>query len=146
MKRLLLRFAVAVGFILARGQNTFATDTYALDWQTIHGGAGSSSGGPYRLTGLVRRAGAGVVSGSGYAESGGLNPELVVVPPSLEFPELLIQAKGREVNISWAPIVAGFVLESADSLVAPVWTVVGPSDPVVLPITTGAKYYRLRKP
>jgi hypothetical protein len=44
---------------------------YAIDWWTIDGGGGMSSGGSYTLSGTIGQPDAGSASGGGYTLAGG---------------------------------------------------------------------------
>ena len=47
---------------------------YRLDWATIDGGSGTSSGGPYSLVGTIGQADAGWMAGANYELLGGFWP------------------------------------------------------------------------
>ena len=47
---------------------------YVLDWPTIDGGGGTSSGGPYTLTGTIGQPGAAYSAGGDYELLGGFWP------------------------------------------------------------------------
>ncbi len=44
---------------------------YSLDWFTVDGGGGESTGSAYSLSGAIGQADAGALSGSGYTLNGG---------------------------------------------------------------------------
>ncbi|HKS36238.1 MAG TPA: hypothetical protein VJW76_03545 [Verrucomicrobiae bacterium] len=119
---------------------------YAIDWHTIDGGGGTSSGGTYTLSGTIGQPDAGTLSGGTYTLQGGFWPGLVV-PSTGEAPTLFIQLSGVNVIISWSPGTPGFALEQTDSLSAPSWSA-GPGGNPTVPIAPSgsAKFYRLRKP
>jgi hypothetical protein len=48
--------------------------SYSLDWWTVDGGGGTSSGGDYALSGTVGQADANVLTGGEYTLSGGFWP------------------------------------------------------------------------
>lgn len=48
--------------------------SYSLDWWTVDGGGGTSSGGNYALRGTVGQADANVLTGGEYTLSGGFWP------------------------------------------------------------------------
>ena len=119
---------------------------YAIDWFTIDGGGGTSSGGTYTLSGTVGQPDAGTLSGGSYTLEGGFWPGLIV-PSTGEAPTLFIQFAGANVVISWSPGTPGFALEQTDSLGAPSWSA-GPAGNPTAPIAPSgtARFYRLRKP
>ena len=47
---------------------------YSIDWYTIDGGGGTSSGGPYTLVGTIGQPDAGEMAGGDYVLSGGFWP------------------------------------------------------------------------
>lgn len=64
-------------------------------------------------------------------------------------PKLTIQsAVAGQYAISWSPATPGFTLQSSDSLSPPIWTNApsGTNNPVTIPATLPAKFYRLFKP
>ncbi len=73
---------------------------YGIDWYTINGGGGTSTGALYVLSGTIGQADAGTMSGGPFTLQGGFWPGLVV-PSSTEAPTLYIRRSGDSVNISW---------------------------------------------
>jgi len=55
---------------------TFAQqeNPYRITWYSIDGGSGTSSGGPYTLTGTTGQPDVGIMSGGNYVLSGGFWP------------------------------------------------------------------------
>ena len=60
-------------------------------------------------------------------------------------PSLTVQLDGTTVMISWPACASSWTLESKSNLSDPVWTVVGPANPVVVHVGPGAEFYRLRR-
>jgi len=123
-----------------------ANAQYAIDWFTIDGGGGASSGGNYTLTGTIGQPDAGTLGGSNYTMQGGFWPG-IVVPATGEAPALFVQLIGNSIIISWSPATSGFTLEQTDSLSSPSW-LAGPTGNPSAPILAGSgtKFYRLKKP
>ena len=120
---------------------------YSIDWHTIDGGGGTSSGGNYTLRGTIGQPdAAGTMSGGNYTLQGGFWPG-IVVPTTGEVPTLFIQPGGGQATISWSPVTPGFVLEEVGAL-GGTWSNVtgGSSSPVMVPAGETARFYRLRKP
>src|SRR5438128_190465 len=95
----LLALVVAVTLSLfvgseARGQN------YSIDWFTIDGGGGTSSGGAYSLSGTIGQSDAGRLSGDSFALDGGFWGG-VFAAPTVGVPTLNIQSAGSSYTISW---------------------------------------------
>jgi hypothetical protein len=140
MKRILLTMVAA----LLTGLAALA-QSYSIDWHAIAGGGGTSTGGEYSLSGTVGQAEAGgTLSGGDYTLQGGFWPGLIVTT-SGEVPQLFIQASGQGVTVSWAPLTPGFVLEMSAELGQAEWSPAPSGNPVLVPATDNATFYRLRK-
>src|SRR3989442_3601084 len=109
-----------------------ANAQYAIDWFTIDGGGGASSGGGFTLSGTIGQPDAGTLSGGNYTLQGGFWPG-IVVPATGEAPALFVQLIGNSVVISWSPATSGFTLEQTDSLSSPSWSA-GPTGNPSAPI------------
>ncbi len=118
---------------------------YTVDWSTIDGGGGTSSGGQYTVSGTIGQPDAGVLSGGTFTLQGGFWPGMIV-PSTGEVPTLIIQLSGGSVIVSWSPATVGFTLEQTDDLAGAVWVAAPSGNPVPVPITGSARFYRLRKP
>jgi len=123
-----------------------ANAQYAIDWFTLDGGGGASSGGSFTLTGTIGQPDAGTLSGGNYTLQGGFWAG-IVGPATGEAPTLFVQLIGNSIIISWSPATSGFTLEQTDSLSSPSW-LAGPTGNPSAPIPTGSgtKFYRLKKP
>ncbi len=123
--------------------------TYALNWATIDGGGGTSTGGVYSVSGTIGQPDAsGPMTNGVYSVTGGFWP-LPTVIQTVGAPLLSIAATGPgQATISWTPNTAGFVLQETWSLAPANWTnsVSGAANPVVVPAVVPAKFYRLFKP
>lgn len=120
---------------------------YAIDWFTIDGGGGASSGGNYTLSGTIGQPDAGTLSGGTLSLQGGFWPGFIV-PSTTEAPALFIRISGASVIISWSPASPGFSLEQSSSLLPGSWGA-APSagtNPATIPLTSAPTFYRLRKP
>ena len=134
----LITTLIAIG--VARAQ-------FSIDWYSIDGGGGTSSGGGYTLTGTVGQPDAHTetLTGGGYSLEGGFLPGFIV-PSSGDGPALLIQLSGTSLIISWSPDTAGFVLEQTDDLAAPVWSPAPAGNPTSPILPAGStRFYRLIK-
>lgn len=127
---------------------TSSAQNYSIDWYTIDGGGGTSSGGPYTLSGTIGQPDAGAHTGGNYSLIGGFWGGFAV--QQVGMPTLYIRPAGPgQVTISWDPPLAGFSLqENSDLSLGPgTW---GPSpsggtNPITVTTTT-LKFYRLRQP
>ena len=124
-----------------------ANAQYAIDWFTIDGGGGTSSGGNFTLTGTIGQPDAGTLSGGNYTLQGGFWPG-IVVPATGEAPTLFIQLSGASIIISWSPITPDFSLEQSSTLLPGSWAPAssGADNPATIPLGSGPTFYRLQKP
>ena len=125
-----------------------ANAQYSIDWHTIDGGGGTSTGGRYSITGTMGQPDAGgPMTNAQYAVTGGFwtFPAAIQVPGA---PTLAIVPAGPgNATISWLPNTPGFVLQEALSLSPSNWTnsPSGATNPIVVPATLPTKFYRLFK-
>lgn len=130
---------------------------YSIDWFTIDGGGGTSSGGAYSLSGTIGQPDAGVMSGGIYTLTGGFWGIIHAIQtpgaPLLSVERL----PNGNVRVFWPANATGFVLDQANGLaVSPAVTA---WNPVGFPYQTNAsvvsvitapspdqRYFRLRKP
>lgn len=121
--------------------------SYSIDWFTLDGGGGTSTGGVYSVSGTIGQLDAGTLSGGTFTLEGGfwLGVTQVNVPGG---PTLVIESLDAQVRISWASATAGFVLEESPAVSGGSWTTVpgGVQNPVVLPTGPAPRFFRLRKP
>ena len=133
-------------FIVALGHSALAQ--YSIDWSTIDGGGGTSTGGVYAVAGTIGQPDAGALTGGPFTLTGGFwaLPTAVQTPNA---PTLLIgPAAPGWATISWTPASPGFILQSSPTLTPPIWTnaLSGATNPVVVPAVLSARFYRLAKP
>ena len=121
--------------------------SFAIDWFTIDGGGGTSSGGSYTLSGTIGQPDAGRLSGGGFTLDGGFWGGVSAVQQA-GAPTLLIQRAGSNYTISWSPNTAGFVLQVSGSLSPLGWADApsGATNPAPVTATPGTRFYRLRHP
>lgn len=125
----------------APGQN------YSIDWYTIDGGGGTSTGGVYSVSGTIGQPDAGIMAGGNYSVTGGfwsLIPVQTAGAPALT----IVPATPGQATISWTPPTSGFVLQESASLSPTNWinSPSGATNPVVVPTTSQTKFYRLHQP
>jgi hypothetical protein len=125
-----------------------AAEPYSIDWSTVDGGGGTSTGGVYVVSGTIGQPDAGKMQGGQYTIEGGFwaAAQAVQTPGA---PFLSIQASGAgQATISWTPSTPGYSLQESHSLAPEGWTnsVSGSTNPIVVPATLPMKYYRLKKP
>jgi len=122
---------------------------YAVDWHTIDGGGGTSTGGVYSVSGTIGQPAAGGAMTNGqYSVTGGFWA-LPLAVQTVGAPALKIApATSGNAAISWAPATPGFVLQETWNLSPANWTnsPSGATNPIVVPATLPTKFYRLFKP
>jgi len=62
---------LVIGIALLGVVSASALGVYGLDWWTVDGGGGTSTGGSYALSGTIGQPNAGVLAGGGYTLAGG---------------------------------------------------------------------------
>lgn len=124
--------------------------TYAINWHTIDGGGGTSTGGVYSVSGTIGQPDASqqTMFGGNYSLTGGFWALYAVQTPGA--PTLTIVPAGPgQATISWSPSTdTNWVLEESLSLSSAAWTKSpsGSTNPVVISATLPAMFYRLFKP
>jgi hypothetical protein len=105
MKPLRLLFLLLVWPALTLAQS------YSIDWSTIGGGGGTSTGGVYSVSGTIGQPDAGgPMTGGNYSLDGGFW-SLIAVVQTPGSPLLTITHSGNSVIISWASPSTDFVLQ-----------------------------------
>ena len=136
---------LAVSCIAARAQN------FSIDWFTIDGGGGTSTGGVYSVSGTIGQPDAGAMSGGNYSLQGGFWGIISAVQTP-GAPLLSIARQGSAVRVYWLTNATGFVLDQsltvtgAWSQVAFPYSTNATEISITVPSPTGNKFYRLRKP
>jgi hypothetical protein len=123
--------------------------SYSIDWFKIAGGGGTSAGGVYQLSGTIGQPDAGPVMTNGQFSVTGGFWVLPIAVQTLGTPTLtIVPATPGYATISWVPNTPGFVLQETLSLSPPNWTnsASGATNPITIPATLPAKFYRLKKP
>src|SRR5262249_53060692 len=146
----LLAVAVLLSAHEARAQS------FSIDWFTVDGGGGTSSGGTFAVSGTVGQPDAGpVMSGGNFSLTGGFWSLLSVVQTP-GAPLLSIEQLPGGVRVFWPVPATGFVLEKSPALSssppATVWSLVpiatyqtnATQISVTVSPPVGSTFYRLR--
>ena len=138
--------------LLGLGLNSLRAQSYSIDWFTIDGGGGTSTGGVYSVTGTIGQPDAGVAMiGGNYSLTGGFWSLYAVQTPGA--PPLSILLSNNLVMVSWPSPSTGFNLQQNLNLNTTNW--VTPPETVIDNGTikfinvnppTGNRFYRLFKP
>lgn len=143
---ILFLFAIGILSATALGQS------YSINWHTIDGGGGTSTGDVYSVSGTVGPADTGTMTGGSYSLAGGFWSVIgTVETPGA--PRLTIRfTQTNTVEISWPSPSAGFALQQNSDLVTSNWT--ASPNPVtdtgtnqfIIVNPLGNWFYRLAKP
>ena len=150
MKTTLIKTTLLFGTVLlAAMSQSGRAQPYSLDWLTIDGGGGTSTGGVYAVTGTIGQPDAGpLMVGGDFTVRGGFWSFIAAIQTP-GAPLLRIAASGAgEATVWWEPDTPGWVLQETLSLSSAAWTNApsGATNPVVVPATLPTKFYRLHKP
>jgi hypothetical protein len=146
-RRLLCFFILPSSFCLqAWGQ-------FSIDWYTIDGGGGTSTGGVYSVSGTIGQPDAGAMSGGNYTLEGGFWGVIAAVQMAGS-PLLTITVTGPgTVVVSWPYPSTGFSLQQNGDLSTTNWTGGGTSPvhvgnewQVTVSPPAGNRFYRLKNP
>jgi len=129
--------------------------SYSIDWSTVDGGGGTSTGGVFSVSGTIGQPDAGVMAGGNYSLVGGFWGVITVVQTP-GAPLLSLERLGGNLRIFWPLSATGFVLDQTPGLTSPPAAIVWSSVPfpystnathisINIPAPTGNRFYRLRK-
>ena len=91
---------------------------FAIDWLTIDGGGGTSTGGVFSVSGTIGQPDAGVMSGGSYSLIGGFWG-IVAAVQTPGAPLLSVERLGGSVRVFWPLPATGFLLDQTTALVSP---------------------------
>lgn len=95
---------------------------YSIDWFTIDGGGGVSTGGVFSVSGTIAQPDAGTMSGGNFTLDGGFWGIIAVVQTP-GAPRLTVTGTGTTVIVSWPSSSTGFMLQQNSAVVnTTTWT------------------------
>jgi hypothetical protein len=126
---------------------------YSIDWFTIDGGGGTSTGAVFSISGTIGQPDAGHLSGGLYTLDGGFWGILAAVQ-SPDAPRLrIVLTPTNSVVLAWPAPTTGFSLEQNPAIGTSDWSVVtnapkvvGTENQVILLPPTGNRFFRLKHP
>jgi hypothetical protein len=129
-----------------------SAESFAIDWFTIDGGGGTSTGGVYSVNGTIGQPDAGRITGGNYSLAGGFWAIFAAMQtPGTPLLRIATTATNTLV-VAWPASSEGFSLEESVSLSTPNWmsvttmpAVVGDENQVIIPHTAGTRFYRLAR-
>jgi hypothetical protein len=127
---------------------------YSIDWFTVDGGGGTSTGGVYSVSGSIGQPDAGMMSGGSFTLQGGFWSILAAVQAPGAPWLTVMRTATNTVVICWPAASEGWRLQATAGLSAGnAWTDIPPPYLVAStnlcftePTPTGNKFYRLQKP
>jgi hypothetical protein len=128
--------------------------SYAIDWYTIDGGGGTSTGGVYSVSGTIGQPDAGKMTGGNYAINGGFWGILAVLQTPGAPLLSIARTTTNTVVVFWPSPSTGFVLQHNTNSVASInWSNApgtiqddGTTRTLIVDPPTGNRFYRLFKP
>lgn len=128
---------------------------YTIDWSTIDGGGGTSTGGVYSVSGTIGQPDAGLMSGGNYTLAGGFWGIIAAIQTPGAPLLTITRTTTNSVLVSWPLPADGWVLEEVSALSGspPPWSQISPPYQtnsvlswITVPHPVGNRYYRLYKP
>lgn len=128
---------------------------FSLDWHTIDGGGGTSTGGVFTVSGTIGQPDAGAMSGGPFTLQGGFWGIIAAIQTPGAPWLAITRTPTNTVVVSWPGPEAGWKLQATASLstMPVVWATLPPPYQVsstnlcfVEAAPTGNRFYRLQKP
>jgi len=124
---------------------------YSIDWFTVDGGGGTSTGGVYSVSGTIGQPDAGQMNGGNFTLDGGFWGIVAAVQISGAPVLTVTRIAPNTVRVSWPSPSTGFVLQQNGNLSTASWVnSQAPADDgamksVQITPPTGNLYFRLKK-
>ena len=147
MKTVFLSLLISLAALAALGQ-------YSVDWSTIDGGGGTSTGGVYSVSGTSGQPDAGAMSGGNYTLQGGFWGIISVVQTPGASLLSIARTTTNTVAVFWPSPSTGWTLQQNTNSVSSLnWSNVtaaiqddGTNKTLIVNPPTGNRFYRLFKP
>jgi hypothetical protein len=147
-----IKLVCGTAMVLAMTALAVCAQSYSVDWYSIDGGGGTSTGGVYAVTGTIGQPDAGHTSGGNYSLDGGFWGIIAAVQtPGAPTLSVSLTATNT-VLVSWPYPSTGFNLQQNPVLGTTNWTGVTNSPvqagqlwQVIVPQPAGNRFYRLLK-
>ena len=146
LKIILMTLALTAIVSWARAQTN-----YTIDWYTIDGGGGTSTGGTYQVSGTIGQPDAsGAMTGGNYSLTGGFW-SLIAAVQTGGAPTLYITSSGNTVTVYWQD-VSGWSLQQNSNLnslggwsVNSSWTTSNGTNYLYITPPVGNLFFRLKQ-
>src|SRR3954451_21861298 len=109
----LILFIASVSFVFAQ--------SYSIDWFTIDGGGGNSTGGVYSVSGTIGQPDAGHMSGGNFTLDGGFWGIIAAVQTPGSPLLRVLMTSTNTVVVAWPAPSTGFSLQQNTFLGTPSW-------------------------
>jgi hypothetical protein len=128
--------------------------TYSIDWYSMDGGGGTSTGGVYSISGTIGQFDAGRLSGGNFTIEGGFWAIIGAVQTPGGPPLRVVRSTTNTVVIAWPAPSTGFSLQQNPVVnngagwlgVTNMPVVIGSENQVIISTPIGNKFYRLKSP
>jgi len=139
-----------MGLLLSVSTSAYAQN-YAIDWWTVDGGGGASTGGVFAVSGTIGQPDAGAMSGGNFSLTGGFWALYAVQTPGAPLLAIRLTAT-NSVVISWPSPSTGFLLQQNSNASTTNWVNVsqaptddGTTRSVVIYPPAGSLCFRMKK-
>jgi hypothetical protein len=128
--------------------------SYTIDWSTIDGGGGTSTGGVYSVSGTIGQPDAGRMTGGNFTLDGGFWGLIAAVPtPGAPYLSIALNPQLSTITVSWPVSATSWQLQTTTNLVTGggTWSACsyvtnGANCVYVESTPLGNKFYRLQEP
>ena len=149
MKKFILIFGLLIPTLIP---TIGFTQSYSINWYKVAGGGGTSTNGPYALSGTIGQPDAsGAMTGGNYSLTGGFW-SLISVMQTPGLPKLTITRTASSVIVSW-PDTGTYTLQQTTALPSGTWitssysiTTASGTNSVTVSSPTGDLFFRLVNP
>ena len=152
-----VRFFSRTALLVALLLNTLCghAQPYSIDWFTLDGGGGTSTGGSFAVSATIgqRDAGPQALTGGSFSLQGGFWSLFAVQTPGAPLLTMTLDPQFPAVTVSWPSPSAGYTLQQTSDLNAANWAAVpqtvidnGTRKFIVINSPGGNRFYRLSKP
>jgi hypothetical protein len=144
---------VLIGALSAFAVSRGSAQNYSIDWFTIDGGGGTSTGGVYSVSGTIGQPDAGHMSGGNFTIDGGFWGIIAAVQsPGVPLLRVVLTSTNTVV-VAWPAPSTGFSLQQNSDLNTTAWgsitnavNVVGSENQIIVAPPIGNRFYRLKNP
>ena len=148
------RWLLILALVSLAGSATVGAQTYAIDWFTIDGGGGTSTGGVYSVSGTIGQPDAGRMSGGDYTIAGGFWGIISAVQTPGAPLLSIARTATNTVAVFWPSPSSGFVLQQNTNGIGSVnWSNIvstpaddGTTKTILVNPPIGNRFYRLVHP